>query len=193
MSKTEAEICKECGGSCCKATGCSLSPEDMLRRIFKQREQNHKEEYLEIKENELTKEQLENWLIHSDCAIDSFGYEKGRLYYLRMRHKCFTFIGVDAMGECMALRDDGCCYTYEERPKGGRSLKASEDRRCRQEYTREMMVKDWMPYQELLREIWNTWYDRFQKDGTFDKCEEAYMDFQRSRYAARKEQYPGNG
>ena len=38
MAKTEAEICKECKGNCCKSTGCSLSPEDMIRGIRSQKE-----------------------------------------------------------------------------------------------------------------------------------------------------------
>ena len=33
MAKTEEEICKECKGNCCRSMGCSLSPEDMIRRI----------------------------------------------------------------------------------------------------------------------------------------------------------------
>lgn len=28
-----AEICKDCGGACCRANGCSLAPEDMLREL----------------------------------------------------------------------------------------------------------------------------------------------------------------
>ena len=78
-----------------------------------------------------------------------------------MRHKCFTFIGVDAMGECEALTDTGCRLSYEDRPKGGRMLIASEDHRCTQEYTREMMVEDWMPYQEQLKQIWKKYVSSF--------------------------------
>ena len=85
------------------------------------------------------------------------------------------------MGECAALTDTGCLLSYEDRPKGGRMLIASEDRRCTQEYTREMMVEDWMPYQEQLKQIWKKWYERFMQDGTFDHCEEEYMKLQRTR------------
>lgn len=170
MAKTEAEICKECKGNCCKSTGCSLSPEDMIREIRNKSEGA-----------ELSTEAIENWLKDSNCALDSFGYPGGRLFYVRMRHKCFTFIGIDAMGECAALTDTGCLLTYEERPKGGRMLIASEDHHCRQNYTREMMVSDWLPYQDRLKQIWEKWYEQFTKDGTFDRCEEEYMKFQRAR------------
>ena len=60
-------------------------------------------------------------------------------------------------------------------------LIASEDHRCTQKYTREMMVEDWMPYQEQLKQIWKKWYERFMQDGTFDRCEEEYMKHQRTR------------
>ncbi len=197
MEKTEAEICKECKGNCCKSTGCSLSPEDMIRRIRAQQEMAGAEgmQYTNIEEMKAEKmkteeiasekglaiEEIENWLINSNCALDSFGYPGGRLLYVRMRHKCFTFIGVDAMGECAALTDTGCRLSYEDRPKGGRMLIASEDHHCTQKYTREMMVEDWMPYQEQLKQIWKKWYEKFTQDGTFDRCEEEYMKFQRAR------------
>ena len=64
-------------------------------------------------------------------------------------------------------------------------LIASEDHRCIQEYTREMMVEDWMPYQEQLKQIWKKWYERFMQDGTFDRCEEEYMKLQRTRREQR--------
>ena len=50
-----------------------------------------------------------------------------------------------------------------------------------QKYTREMMVEDWIPYQEQLKQIWKKWYERFTQDGTFDRCEEGYMRFQKAR------------
>ncbi len=198
MAKTEAEICKECKGNCCRSTGCSLSPEDMIRGIRAQKgttgEETTQQGYIEkgimtkapaaeeiTSEKEPDIEEVENWLINSNCALDSFGYPGGRLLYVRMRHKCFTFIGVDAMGECAALTDTGCLLSYEDRPKGGRMLIASEDHRCTQKYTREMMVEDWMPYQEQLKQIWKKWYEKFTKDGTFDRCEEEYMKLQRAR------------
>ena len=180
MAKTEEEICKECKGNCCRSMGCSLSPEDMIRGIRAWKETSGAEQMQHRKieeakaeeimsEKEPDTEEIENWLMNSHCALDSFGYPGGSLLYVRMRHKCFTFIGVDAIGECEALTDTGCRLSYEDRPKGGRMLIAREDHRCTQEYTREMMVKDWIPYQEQLKQIWKKWYERFMQDGTFDR------------------------
>lgn len=108
-------------------------------------------------------------------AIDCFSGIKGPFYYLRMRHKCYTFIGVDAIGECIALTKEGCRLLEEERPKGGRFLESRENRQCVQHYTREEMCEDWAPYQAVLSSIWTEYYDRFSEDGTFEKCDADYF------------------
>ena len=181
-----AEICKDCGGACCKANGCSLAPEDMLRELEiwqtkgeKDRGPDGKNDTRQCAQTDFR--QLEEWLQQSDCAIDSFTGDAGLCYYIRMRHKCFTFIGVDAMGECIALTDQGCSLPYARRPQGGRYLEGRQDRHCQQHYTREQMEADWKPYQRQLREIWDKWHDRLDQEGVFDRCEEAYMLYQMER------------
>lgn len=160
-------ICAECKGRCCKAMGCSLAPEDMLRALGSR---------------EMTRENVEYLLQNGQFAIDSFHMGERAFYYLRMKHKCFTFIGVDAMGECIALSDSGCSLAFEDRPKGGRMLEGREGGGCVQHYTQEMMIADWEPYQAMLKSIWADWHDKFERDGVFDKCEEEYMQYQmRSR------------
>lgn len=114
-------------------------------------------------------------------AIDYFNLSGVPVFYLRMRHKCHTFIGVDAMGECIALAEDGCMLDIGRRPKGGRFLKSSPDGHCVQNYTKEMMEKEWKPYQKVLSMIWKEYEDRFRGDGTFERCEEAYFAWMRSQ------------
>lgn len=178
-----AEICKGCGGACCKANGCSLAPEDMLRELAIWQGEREDEKVPDEERNkgqpaEMDLRHLEEWLRQSDCAIDSFTGAAGLCYYIRMRHKCFTFIGVDAMGECIALTNRGCGLHYARRPKGGRYLEGRPDGHCQQHYTREQMEEDWGPYQQMLREIWDRWHDRLDQEGVFDRCEEAYMRYQ---------------
>ena len=206
----DIEVCKSCGGACCRSTGCSLAPEDMLREISEWKKEHEDEVYKDeaYKDKERidkkqvdkvdvdlkceyvergyeqsstippSKSQIEAWLQESHCAIDSFTGDTGPCYYIRMRHKCFTFIGVDAMGECIALTEQGCSLSFEKRPKGGRYLEGRADRHCQQHYTREQMIEDWRPYQQMLREIWDIWHDRLEKEGVFDRCEEEYMHYQ---------------
>ena len=159
-------VCSECKGQCCKSLGCSLSPEDLLKTMGSKTYSLNL--ILEILQN-------------NHFAIDSFSHLGKPFYFLRMQHKCFTFIGVDAMGECIALSDRGCLLTYNDRPKGGKYLEAREDRQCLQHYTREEMISDWLPYQPVLSSIWDEYYHRFTEDGTFDACEEAYMKYQMSK------------
>ena len=101
-----------------------------------------------------------------------------------MRHKCHTFIGVDGLGECIALTEEGCILDEGQRPKGGRFLKSSPDGYCIQYYTQEMMEEDWKPYQETLSSIWKEYEARFRKDGTFERCEEAYFAWMRRQRQA---------
>lgn len=156
-------ICAQCRGRCCKTMGCSLEPEDMIRAL---------------KGGAVTRENLEQLLQNGQFAIDSFQIGGRAFYYLRMKHKCFTFIGVDAMGECISLTDEGCGLLFEDRPKGGRMLEGKENGGCVQHYTQEMMIADWGPWQDMLKEIWDEWFDKFERDGVFDQCEEDYMQYQ---------------
>lgn len=162
------KICAGCQGRCCKTMGCSLEPEDMIKALA---------------DKAATRENVESLLQNGQFAIDSFQTGGRAFYFLRMKHKCFTFIGVDAMGECAALTDEGCSLAFEDRPKGGRMLEGRVDGGCIQHYTQEMMIADWKPYQEILGAIWTDWYDRFEKDGVFDRCEEDYMQYQMRKRA----------
>jgi hypothetical protein len=123
-------------------------------------------------------------------AIDRAVGTKGPFYYLRMRHKCYTFVGIDAMGQCVALTETGCLFSEEDRPKGGRFLKSSPDRRCKQLYTVEDMQKDWEPYQEILSEIYLEYEAIFKEDGTFDRCDRAYFAWMKEQ---REQMIKNNG
>ena len=162
------DICLSCQGHCCKTMGCSLEPADMLRAL---------------NGRAATRDNVEHLLQNGQFAIDSFQIDEHAFYFLRMKHKCFTFIGVDAMGECISLTDEGCSLTFENRPKGGRMLEGREGGGCIQHYTQEMMISDWKPYQEMLGAIWISWYEQFDKDGVFDRCEEDYMQYQMRKRA----------
>ena len=155
------ELCRACGGACCKANGCSLAPEDMLRELALRRveeernepngaeqdgaeqasaEQNGAEQNSAIRQERLPDSvELESWLRDSRCAIDSFTGQAGQY------------------------------------------LEGRQDRRCLQHYTREQMEEDWKPYQPLLKEIWDRWHDRLENEGVFERCEEEYMRWQRKK------------
>lgn len=171
--------CTECKGKCCRENGCCLSPEDLFRALSKKNP--------ELNFNRMLQSELKEYLLellkddNGFYAIDRAGSTKGMFYYLRMRHKCYTFVGIDAMGECVALTDTGCSFSEEDRPKGGRYLKSSPDRHCKQMYTVEDMQKDWSCFQKILSEIYLAYEAVFTEDGTFDKCDEAYFAYLREK------------
>lgn len=184
--------CAECKGRCCREKGCSLSPADMLAALRNLAGQNIVGQCAEAMEAPSTetaslREQLLALLTVPEglYAIDCFQEKAGTFYYLRMRHKCYTFIGVDAIGECIALTREGCSLSEAERPKGGRFLESVPNRQCIQHYTREEMLTDWAPFQEILTSIWQEYYEKFMADGTFDKCDDAYFAWMRTQRGSK--------
>lgn len=176
--------CAECRGRCCKERGCSLAPEDTLRAFATENVNIELNNMVADPANADTKSVLRKTLLKllqegKLYTIDCISQNGKPFYFLRMRHKCYTFIGVEAMGECIALTPSGCSLSEEERPKGGRFLKSSPDGHCTQHYTKEEMLADWEPYQSLLSDIWEEFYGKFTKDGTFDACDQAYFAWMR--------------
>ena len=171
--------CALCRGRCCREKGCSLSPEDMKKELKKSIRQK---DIACLPENELSERIL---VMLKDpeglYAIDHFSTESGPFFYLRMRHKCYTFVGIDAIGECVALTEEGCTLPEERRPMGGRFLESNEKMQCVQHYTREMMREDWKPYQKILSSIFEEYERKFQEDGTFDRCDASYFDWMKSQ------------
>ena len=171
--------CALCKGRCCREKGCCLCPDDMIKALT---EWQIKDLSLP-KRIRLAEEKLLSFLAEEGnlYTIDCFYAPTGPMYYLRMRHKNYTFIGVDAIGECIALTKDGCSLSMEKRPKGGRFLESKPDGHCIQHYSKEQMTEDWLPYQKILKSIWDEYYTRFMEDGTFDKCDEANFAWMRAQ------------
>lgn len=176
--------CAKCGGRCCKEHGCSLAPSDLLRALGVSSGDSCKTFGTDV-----SRDALLNLLQGEDglYAIDRVSGPKGAFFFMRMRHKCYTFVGVDAMGECIALTETGCRLSFEERPQGGRCLKSAPDYHCRQEYDIERMLADWEPYQELLQAIYTEYERIFTEDGTFDRCDEAYFARLRAMHTRKKQ------
>ena len=171
--------CALCRGRCCRERGCSLSPEDMKKELNRSTAQD---DCSDLSEKELYERLLAMLKAPEGLyAIDYFSTGGGPFYYLRMRHKCYTFVGIDAIGECVALAENGCTLQEERRPKGGRFLESNEKMQCVQHYTREMMYEDWKPYQKILGSIFKEYEKKFQEDGTFDCCDAAYFEWMKSQ------------
>lgn len=207
--------CAVCKGRCCREKGCCLCPEDMIKALRDwemhetlldgqpvadgQKQGTTQDSVIKEvgvcdglslslpKRIRLAEEKLLSFLQEEGnyYTIDCFYAPTGPLYYLRMRHKNYTFIGVDAIGECIALTKEGCSLSMEKRPKGGRFLESKPDGHCIQHYSKEQMTEDWLPYQKILKSIWDEYYNRFMEDGTFDRCDEANFAWMKAQREGR--------
>lgn len=205
--------CAACGGRCCREHGCVLAPDDLMRVLSAAipaatvpaaavpaaavsapadtvavpagpaalLQEQRQPDVVPDRGTLLALLQDQKKGLY---AIEYVSMPQGTCFYIRMRHKCYTFIGVEAMGECVALGKGGCMFSQEDRPRGGKMLKSSPDRRCVQHYTAEQMCADWKPYQELLSGIYREWYARMRDDGTFESCDEEYFAWMRDNHAA---------
>lgn len=134
------ELCAECGGRCCKSMGCHFSPNDF---------------------DDLSIESLEKILSEGDVSIDWWegdvtGGNLDKTYFLRMRHVDAKIVDPSWGGRCVALTDSGCRLSFEKRPLGGRALipsKNSNQKDCKQTYSKENCCRDWYPYQYILAKL----------------------------------------
>lgn len=134
--------CKVCGGKCCKETGCMFSPHD-FRYIS-------------------SFEKMRNLLAQGFISIVSiYPMESGLdepIRVLKMRNKYAKVLDDRpdlANGGCIALESDGCPFTDEDRPYGGRILipEKAYGKTCSRGYSHRKAAEDWLPYQELVDKL----------------------------------------
>lgn len=136
------EICKRCGGGCCKSYGCFYSPKD-----FK----------------DLSYEALKELIEKGNISIDSFDIdlnddeprlqERQRNYFLRARHVGGQVVDFSYGGVCKMLTDKGCSYSWNERPYGGKKLIPSKNHKCLGGYTKKECALDWLDHIEVLERL----------------------------------------
>ena len=135
------EVCKNCGGRCCKKSGCDYWPSDLPDKTYKG--------ILKF---------LENGKV-SIVAMMNFKRINGKLcnfpfLYLRGRNTGRDVVDLLSMKTpCSNLTEHGCSYTYEERPSGGKNLTPSKDGLCYPKEDNLQKVLEWSPYQKQLEKI----------------------------------------
>lgn len=135
------EVCKNCGGRCCKKSGCDYWPSDLPDKTYK--------EILKF---------LENGKV-SIVAMMNFKRINGKLcnfpfLYLREKNTGRDVVDLLSMKTpCSNLTEHGCSYTYEERPSGGKNLTPSKDGLCYPKEDNLQKVLEWSPYQKQLEKI----------------------------------------
>ncbi len=137
------DFCKRCGGYCCKKCGCDYWPSD----------------FSDLSINGLTNILAEgNISIVAALEFERLANDKLVIVpflYLRARNVDKDIIDlISIKNTCSMLRDDGCFYSYKDRPSGGVNLIPGEDRtKCHPKESSMEHMKEWESYQKVLSRI----------------------------------------
>lgn len=136
-----SEICKKCGGRCCKNCGCNYYPKD-----FK----------------EMTFDYLKSILDKGEISITTCVYvnadDNNKIFIdivLNLRARNIDRPIVDLISKkntCSVLTETGCKYSFDERPTGGVLLIPDNDE-CINIYPPELQLEEWKKYQEVLKKL----------------------------------------
>lgn len=143
MERENKELCKTCGGYCCKKSGCDYYVED-----FK----------------DLSYKGLLNVLAEGNISIVALlkfsKLKTGKLavtpvLYLRARNEGRDIIDlVSIKKQCSLLKEDGCSYDLKNRPSGGANLiPAGNKYNCFPEKDPLEAILKWEDYQKVLSRI----------------------------------------
>lgn len=160
------DICKSCGGRCCKNCGCVYSPDDFGMMTFGN-----------------LKEELEKGKISITSSF-IIG-DKNVSYYLLLRARNIHRKIVDlfsAKTTCSLLGENGCELSDDKRPQGGVLYIPSSDGNCKGLYTEQIGLKEWSNHQKVLERL--TKY--FCGKSSQEKIKEDIIDV--AYYLASKEQ-----
>lgn len=152
------ELCKECGGSCCKRNGCMYLPEDFESMEYDYLLNKIKEGNISICLNFITIHgTLELYKELNIKKIDP-DHQDFWSYYLYLKVRNIDSGLIDFLGErsqCSMLTENGCAYSDNERPTFGLSLVPKKGEKCKQtakKYFYEVDY-DWIKHQDVLRKI----------------------------------------
>ncbi len=129
------EICKACGGLCCKSFPGLVTPKDVG-----------------APDTELMRKNLLEMFRSGRYCVDWINQEEG-LYFVRPAIKGSETSVFDHSysGECTYLTPTGCQLIFGKRPESCRTLIPKVNERCDpQGYTRMKVAKMWQEYVNLL-------------------------------------------
>lgn len=164
------DVCKKCGGKCCKNSPCEFAPFQIL----------------DDKSDIPLIDQLIKFLECGKYAIDCwdgdvYGKDRYCCYYVRVAAESEETYGLLRLfdtdfwfGRCKLLTDNGCSLSWEERPVCGKSLIPNANGRCTSIYEngKEEMAKLWYEYNYLFENLicdYNIKYNKDSDSYTFTK------------------------
>lgn len=131
------EMCKKCGGACCKQNGCVYMPKDFEKMDFS---------YL--------RDVLEKGKVSiSGQAINFYGNMWTYIPYLRARNKDADIVDlITNGGPCINLTENGCCLSEEERPTFGLLVKPTKIGGPCEKINSDSAI-NWLDYSEVLEKL----------------------------------------
>lgn len=133
------EMCKICGGVCCKQNGCLYLPEDFKKIHF----------------NYLRKQIDKGKISISGQPLNGFeGDTWTFVLYLRARNIDAPAVDlITAGGPCVNLTENGCILNETERPTVGLTLNPTKIGGPCQNTTSQEEVLTWLHYNEVLENL----------------------------------------
>lgn len=134
------EICKECGGKCCKNCGCSYSTDDFENMSFSS-----------------LKQELEKG--HISITSLFIATKTNASYILTLRARNINRDIVDLFSPkttCASLTEKGCKLEDSKRPQAGILYIPNKNGECKGFYTEETAFKEWSQYQKVLERLTRT-------------------------------------
>lgn len=163
MEYENKKLCQECGGLCCKKSGCDYFTTDF---------------------GNITKvkiiEALETGNVSIVSAFKAITTYDGKigfipLLYLRARNNDRDVIDLFSLKkECSMLTDTGCSYSLEERPSGGKNLIPGHP--CKPYLNPLEEMQKWKPYQSLLSKIVKRYTGKSVNEVLIDDVEKVCYD-----------------
>lgn len=137
-------ICRMCGGMCCKKSGCDYSALDFKNASYDTL-------YKELNKGDKS---IVCYMKFRKDTNGNYSYEP--FLYLRARNKRRDIVDlVSIKTGCASLLPNGCSFSYKDRPSGGKNLKPvrEEDGQCVPLVNPLDIVGTWKNHQKTLKRL----------------------------------------
>ena len=141
MILEDKDICKKCRDKCCEKSGCDYYVEDF---------QNFQLDYL------LNRLEEGNISIVAALGFDYVGNKVvcSPILYLRARNEGKGIVDLLSIKtRCAVLTENGCPYTFNERPSGGKFFVPKENGKCYPLMNQKEKILEWKAHQKILHRL----------------------------------------
>lgn len=135
------DICKKCGGQCCKKSGCDYFVTDFESMNTSYLEEFLKKGYASIVALLNVEELNGRYIIEPVLTLRARNKNRGIIDLVSMKT------------ECMSLTETGCIFDISKRPSGGATFMPKEVGRCEETVSKLEEVKKFLPYQRTLQRL----------------------------------------